>query len=190
MGDNLSTIDLGSERAAMSISAASLSSCAVLDDNSVKCWGRNNRGQLGLGDTDDRGDAAGEMGDDLPAVDLGNEKTARGLSVGGDPTGSPNDGFACALLDNGDPSNAGGIILTGNWDREDTDNLGDDPNEMGDDLTAVNLGDAERTATMVSVGNFHACALLDDNSIKCWGRNNYGQLGLGDANLIPRRCCW
>lgn len=29
--------------------------CALLDDGSLKCFGRNFDGQLGLGDTDDRG---------------------------------------------------------------------------------------------------------------------------------------
>ena len=37
--------------------------CAVLDDDSVKCWGINNGGQLGYGDTARRGDEPGEMGD-------------------------------------------------------------------------------------------------------------------------------
>ena len=29
---------------------------------SIKCWGYNNYGQLGLGDTNNRGDGPGEMG--------------------------------------------------------------------------------------------------------------------------------
>ena len=45
-------------------------SCALLDNHVVKCWGRNNVGNLGLGDVATRGDAAGEMADSLPAVDL------------------------------------------------------------------------------------------------------------------------
>jgi alpha-tubulin suppressor-like RCC1 family protein len=56
---------------ATAISAGQSHTCALLDDKSVKCWGYNYYAQLGLGDTNTRGDASGEMGDDLPAVDLG-----------------------------------------------------------------------------------------------------------------------
>ena len=47
----------------------------------------------------------------------------------------------------------------------------------------VNLG-AGKTATSVSAGNYHTCAVLDDGSLKCWGDNVYGQLGL---NLPSRQ---
>jgi hypothetical protein len=43
--------------------------CVVLDDYSVKCWGRNNRGEPGLDGM--RGLLPGGMGDNLPALSLG-----------------------------------------------------------------------------------------------------------------------
>ena len=32
---------------------------------------------------------------------------------------------------------------------------------------------------VVAAGGEHACAVLNDMTVKCWGRNTYGQLGLG-----------
>lgn len=37
------------------------------------------------------------------------------------------------------------------------------------------------TATQVTVGYSHACALLENGTIKCWGDNQNGQLGIGHA---------
>ena len=56
--------------------------CAILDDDSLKCWGSGYNGILGLGDTEIRGDDANEMGDNLPTVDLGTGRTATSVSVG------------------------------------------------------------------------------------------------------------
>ena len=38
-----------------------------------------------------------------------------------------------------------------------------------------------RTAKSVAVGVYHTCAILDDDSLKCWGYNSHGNLGLGDT---------
>jgi alpha-tubulin suppressor-like RCC1 family protein len=111
MGDALPAVDLGPGRTATAVAAGFFHTCARLDDRRVKCWGNNGYGQLGLGDAVNRGDGPGEMGDALPAVDLG-------------------------------------------------------------------LG---RTATAVAGGFGYTCALLDDRRLKCWGNNQFGQLGLGDS---------
>src|SRR4051794_41102081 len=50
--------------------------CVILSDGRMKCWGENADGQLGLGDTNHRGDQPNEMGDHLPAIDLGTGKYA------------------------------------------------------------------------------------------------------------------
>lgn len=41
-----------------------------MDNGTLKCWGGNERGSLGLGDTLDRGVSVGDMGDNLPPVAL------------------------------------------------------------------------------------------------------------------------
>ena len=61
MGDNLPSIDLGTGRTATAIAAGSFHTCALLDNGSVKCWGDNAIGQLGIGNTTDKGDNTGEM---------------------------------------------------------------------------------------------------------------------------------
>ena len=50
----------------------------------AKCWGLNNVGQLGYGDTANRGDGSNEMGDSLPFLDI------QLVSMRA-PTGSPTD---------------------------------------------------------------------------------------------------
>jgi len=53
----------------MPISASIYHTCALLDNASVKCWGRNDYGQLGIDNTTTMGDGSGEM-DLLLGIDL------------------------------------------------------------------------------------------------------------------------
>ena len=69
-------------RAAAVIATGESHTCARLADGTVKCWGRNDHGQLGQGDTVSRGFDVGTMGDDLPPVDLGTGRTAIAIAVG------------------------------------------------------------------------------------------------------------
>ena len=48
-----------------------------------------------------------------------------------------------------------------------------------------------RPTTVVETGSRHACAILDNGSIQCWGNNEFGQLGLGyscNSNGISGNC--
>ena len=94
-------------RTATAIAAGLHHSCALLDNASVKCWGENGYGQLGIDNTTDMGKTSGSMAQ----------------------------------------------------------------------LTGINLGTG-RTATAISAGKYHTCAVLDNASVKCWGENGYGQLGI------------
>ena len=53
-----------------SVSSGCVYACGVTTSDVVQCWGYNQSGQLGLGDTANRGDDIAEMGDLLPAVKL------------------------------------------------------------------------------------------------------------------------
>ena len=171
MGDDLPAIDLGTGRTAVSLVAGRSHACARLDNGAVKCWGQNFYGQLGLGDTFYRGDELGEMGDALPAVDLGTGRTALSLALGANHT--------CARLDNGTVK-CWGLNFKGQLGLGDDLRRGDASGEMDDNLPAVDLGTG-RTAVSLITGDSHTCALLDDDTVKCWGQNSRGQLGLGDS---------
>jgi len=139
-----------------------------------KCWGLNDDGRLGLGDGDNRGDGASEMGVNLPSVDLGPGWTAVEVAAGGSHT--------CVRLQNGAEQalKCWGRNGEGQLGLGDTTPRGKMGGQMNDSLPAVQLGTG-RSAVALALGAFHSCALLDDASVKCWGWNDNGQLGLGDT---------
>ena len=55
--------------------------CALLDNASVKCWGWNLYGQLGIDNNTNMGDNTGEMAL-LPTVNLGTGRTATAITAG------------------------------------------------------------------------------------------------------------
>jgi alpha-tubulin suppressor-like RCC1 family protein len=172
MGDNLAYVDLGAGLTAKKIATAARHVCALLSNNKLKCWGENEKGQLGLGDTNNRGILPNQMGDNLPYVDLGVGRRVKQFTGGYYHT--------CAILDNNKVKCWGGN-RTGQLGLGDQTNRGDKPNQMGDNLPYVDLG-LGRTAKRISAGYFHTCALLDNDKVKCWGYNTQGQLGLGDPS--------
>ncbi len=170
MGDYLAPVSLGTGRTARAIGAGSGHTCALLDNGQVKCWGRNDLGQLGLGDGNHRGDAAGEMGDSLASVSLGTGRSATSVAVGGF--------FTCVRLDTAQ-SKCWGRNAAGQLGLGDTSDRGITAGAMGDALPTVSLGSG-RSVTAISTGWDHACVILDSGQVKCWGNNASGQLGMGD----------
>ena len=140
----------------------------------VYCWGNNGRGYLGLGHDHSIGDLAGEMGDNLPPVSLGTGRSARQIAAGSAHT--------CALLDDYTlkcwGSNSDGVLGLGHFS-----DVGDEAGEMGDNLPPVSLGTG-RSARQIAAGGEHTCALLDDYTLKCWGSNSQGQLGLESISRV------
>ncbi|CAM9579206.1 unnamed protein product [Ectocarpus sp. 6 AP-2014] len=170
MGDNLPFVDLGDEVLVSSVALGAKHTCAVVGDGDVKCWGNNDGGQLGYEDTTARGIAVGQMGDLLPAVDLGTKQRAIAVAAGFFHT--------CALLYTGDIK-CWGFGSSGQLGQGSNSSIGNAVDSMGDNFGPVDLG-ADRTAIAVSLGGTHSCAALDDSTVKCWGGNGVGSLGLGD----------
>lgn len=92
-------VDLGSGRTVLSMCSGLAHHCAILDNCATKCWGANDDGQLGYGDTlSRRRTDVGFMGDHLPEVDFGGEGLrARQLSCGARHT--------CAIVVGGSDDN-------------------------------------------------------------------------------------
>ncbi|MGB0378348.1 MAG: RCC1 domain-containing protein, partial [Poseidonia sp.] len=157
-------IDLGTGRTAVAVSAGGFHTCAILDNGDVKCWGRDNYGQVGDGGTS----TSSTYTSSPPAtpIDLGTGRTAVAVSAGGSHT--------CAILDNGDVKC---------WGLDFRGQLGDGGTShslstirTSPPATPVDLG-VGRTAVAVSAGGSFTCAILDNGSMQCWGADNYGELG-------------
>jgi alpha-tubulin suppressor-like RCC1 family protein len=158
-------LSFGLGRSAKAVATGFAHSCAILDDGSVKCWGANASGQLGYGDRTMR------LTPPLNAVNLGVGRTARALALGAY--------HSCALLDN---------FTMKCWGSNSDGQLGynDKTQRAVPDANVLNFG-PDVTVRSMNVGTYHSCAILSDNSLRCWGRNSDGQLGLGDttARLAP-----
>ena len=141
--------------------------CA-LDAGAVRCWGLGFNGQLGYGNQDAIGDdeAPGAAG----IVELGPGRFATAISAG--------DFHTCALLDDG-TVRCWGFGGDGRLGYGNVQNVGDD--ETPASVGPVNLG-AGRTATAISAGGAHTCAVLDTGSVLCWGFGEDGRLGYGDTD--------
>lgn len=160
-------VNLGTGRTVSKFYLGAAHACAILDNNQTKCWGSGGNGRLGYGNTAGKGDNNNEMGDNLLPVDLGTGRFAVELALGGSHT--------CARLDNNSVK-CWGNGASGRLGYEGTASRGDGANEMGDNLPTVNLGTG-RTALKIVAGLDYTCALLDNNTVKCWGENQRGQLG-------------
>jgi alpha-tubulin suppressor-like RCC1 family protein len=175
---NVQPVNLGPGRRAIEIAAGKFFTCARLDDKTVKCWGRNSSGQLGQGNTTPLGVAPGDIAA-APPIDFGAGLTPVGLSLA--------HNHACALLkDSGGNTHlkCWGDNAWGELGKGDTENLGDEPGEMGNALTDVELGTGVAVAQVDANGG-HTCALLGSGAVKCWGLNTWGQSGLNAGNSNP-----
>ena len=167
----LSTVNLGAGRSAKNIALGDDHSCAVLDNNQIKCWGDNSSGQLGYDDTINRGSTAGSMAL-LSTVNLGAGRSAKSIALG--------RAHSCAVLDN-DQIKCWGYNSTGELGYNNQIYSGAYAGSMAL-FPTVNLG-VGRSVKRIELGGYHTCALLDNDQIKCWGYNGYGQLGYDNTEI-------
>jgi len=148
-------VDLGEPASA--VSAGAYHSCALLASGAVRCWGWNDYGQLG------GGPPAGSAASAATTVDI---PSAKAIAAGGF--------HSCAVLETGAVAGGG---------QDDAGQLGvkRDPSvgTVGPGKL-VDLGRG-RSARSIAACASPTCALLDDFSVKCWGYNAHGELGIGDS---------
>jgi len=146
--------------------------CAIIDDGSVRCWGRNDVGQVGTGTFCIYGSLAdgcnGNFGVSSPStVLLPTGLNATSISAGASHT--------CALLEDGS------IYC---WGSNSDSQIGDGSSDDIATPAAVILPSG-RYAVRIGMGGSFSCAVLDNSSAVCWGANAFGQLGDGSTEDMP-----
>ncbi|GAA4720966.1 hypothetical protein Prum_013370 [Phytohabitans rumicis] len=151
--------------------------CVVDDDDAVRCWGRNDAGQLGHGDNATL--FKSRIGDDETPESAGPVD----LNGVGASMVSAGDNHSCAILVDATVA-CWGQNLNGTLGSGAQDPLN---GAIGDDevpgAVRVNLG-ANRTAKAIAAGGRHTCVITDRDKVMCWGNGNSGELGYGDTDDI------
>ena len=146
---------------AVAIAAGHKHTCALLSTGGAKCWGSDSNGQLGDGDSNT---------DKNTPVDVSGLTGAVAIAAGGDPIG----GHTCALL-NTSRVKCWGYNLYGQLGNGE----GGFNTEKTTPVDVPGLGGV----VAIAAGGAHTCAVLNTTGVKCWGGNNYGQLGNAGASL-------
>ena len=189
-----------------SIIAGFAHTCALLATGNVLCWGNNDNGQLGTGDTGSRRRAVvvsgGVNNSRFTALAAGHSHTCalrtRGelRCWGNNDNGQLGDNtFATALVPtvvtgvNSDVVGVSAGLLhtcavasTGRircWGFNGFRQLGDTTTQDRPLPTDVALDPFRRHFTGVAAGELHTCGLTVFHTVVCWGDNSFGQLGQG-----------
>ncbi|MEW6402320.1 MAG: RHS repeat-associated core domain-containing protein [Chloroflexota bacterium] len=139
-----------------SVTAGASHTCALTTGGGVKCWGYNSSGQLGDNSVTQR---------TTPVNVSGLTSGAAAVVAGSYHT--------CAL------TTAGGVKC---WGQNGNGQLGN--NSTTSSSIPVNVNGLTSGVIAIAAGNWHTCALLSTGAVKCWGRNDNGQLG--DGTLSQR----
>jgi alpha-tubulin suppressor-like RCC1 family protein len=136
------------------ISAGQLHTCALDARGYAYCWGLNNRGQLGNNST---------VGTPTPV------RVETGLQFQMISAGSVH---TCA-------------IATGNqrvycWGFTASGRIGNGVSDRTNATTPQEVSD-ESGYQFIDVGGSHTCGITLSNQVKCWGPNDYGQLGTAET---------
>lgn len=142
-----------------SISSGQLHSCALLRNGNAMCWGSGRYGRLGNAATNQYTFAMTPV----DVVGMGDKVVQ--LSMGGDRS--------CALTSRGGVK-CWGRIRPGRVLNE---------HEIADyAATPLEVSHLSTGVKQIATGGNHACALLNEGIVTCWGWNENGQLGNGSTS--------
>lgn len=144
--------------AASGIAAGRDSTCAMLEDRSVWCWGANGVGQLGRGTVDLPAAVAHPVPE--PVVGVGNAARISGV----DRT------YCITAYDQ----------MARCWGENDQGEIGN-PAAGSPQVLPIEVAGLTNVRA-VSTGLNHSCAMLNDGTARCWGDNANGVLGDGTTN--------
>jgi alpha-tubulin suppressor-like RCC1 family protein len=153
------------------VSADGNFTCARLTSGGVRCWGHNQYGQIGNNTTNDSSTPVNVVG-------VGGTGTLANVI---DIDGGANQ--ACALI-------SGGTVDC--WGYNNDGQLGNNTTtNSSSPVRVVGIGGTGylSNVTQISGGRLHACAMLSDHTVYCWGDNANGELGDGTTanRSIPVR---
>jgi alpha-tubulin suppressor-like RCC1 family protein len=140
----------GISSSAVAIAGGNAHTAIVLADGTVRTFGKNNNGQLGVNDTTNRS---------TPVQVFGISSSAVAVACG--------DQFTAVLL-------ADGTVRT--FGRGDDGRLG--VNDTTQRLTPVQVFGISSSAVAVACGGEFTAVLLADGTVRTFGRNSFGQLGI------------
>ena len=158
--ESMQPSDVAGVRGVVAISEGQRHLCALGRGGTIRCWGAHYFGELGSGP--DRHELGlGERAGNQP----GHERVA-GI-VGAVAVASGTD-FSCAIVSHG------GVRC---WGLNFVGQVGDGSRLNARFVPVPVTGLAHATA--IAAGENHACAVVSDGSVACWGGNEVGQLGDG-----------
>ncbi|KAJ1465723.1 regulator of chromosome condensation 1/beta-lactamase-inhibitor protein II, partial [Baffinella frigidus] len=139
--------------------------CARMQTGDIKCWGRNNHGQLGIGDTHDRGNNANDMGINLPVLDFGANYVVSMSQI---------DMVKCVVRDSADVV-CWGVNVKGLIGREHSVTPWKSPGLPA--LLGTSIPPVKQVSMFIKAG---ACVVFRGGTVKCWGLGVIA-LGYGDT---------
>ena len=151
-----SSVNLGHNRTAVSISAGLDFTCALLDNGNVSCWGDNSYGILADGSTTHSNSP----------VTVNHSSVDRPVSI------ASSGKSVCAIMEDGSVrcwgksytvTTSGGAVTNGSVE--------------------ISLPSG-RTAVDIDGTAWHTCVILDNSSMSCWGVNTHGQWGDGSCSSV------